>query len=107
MLGTADSIINQGWYCWHCKRYNQARAEQCVTCAIYKNSSASVRSRWINYWPMLREWDTPEENDAWAYLSGDAEENALIVASGILPKLIEQALQQAPSENWVEELNNL
>lgn len=107
MIGTADSIINQGWYCWHCKQYNRANADQCATCSIYKNSSAPRLSLYSSYCPVLRAWDTPEEDDAWAYLAEDAAENALIVASGILPKLIEQARQQAPSGNWVEELNNL
>ncbi len=39
--------------------------------------------------------------------SEDARENLVIVRSGILPKLIERALQESPSDDWRRELDEL
>lgn len=114
MIGTATSVININY------AYTPRMTTACLIC---------------------REWNTPEEDAAWKYLSlpptqtfpttlkvelvergepmpfafdldelqmladaANEEENAIIVDSGILPVLIERALQQEPSSDWKAEL---
>ena len=46
--------------------------------------------------------------DYMTYIKGYAEaEDAVLVESGILPRLIEDAVQQAPSLDWETELDAL
>lgn len=52
-------------------------------------------------------FNTVEEMFAYLESCPDEDEDAAIVESGILPRLIEQALQEAPSADWRQHLNDL